>query len=77
MDWAFGNPVRNLILTDGPIKNMWNPELSWLALIDKEAASEMCNAAEKASLASGAVWLGKDMAPVEYQYVLHPTPFRR
>jgi hypothetical protein len=41
MDWAFGNPVRNLILTDGPIKNMWNPEISWLALVDKEAASEM------------------------------------
>jgi hypothetical protein len=26
MDWAFGNPIRNLILVDGPIKILWNLE---------------------------------------------------
>jgi hypothetical protein len=63
MDWAFGNPIRNLIL--------WNLEQQLPAHFlppqtDKEDASNKYNAALHASLSSGAVWMSKNMAPVEY-----------
>ena len=71
MDWEFGNPIRNLILVDGPIKILWNLEQQLPAHFlppqtDKEDASNKYNAALHASLSSGAVWMSKDMAPVEY-----------
>jgi hypothetical protein len=71
MDWAFGNPIRNLILVDGPIKILWNLEQQLPAHFlppqtDKKDAYNNYNAALHASLSSGAVWMGKDMAPVEY-----------